>query len=962
MSAIEPGRVLAGKYRVERVLGTGGMGVVVAATHMSLDERVAIKLLLREHLERPGAAERVVREARAARKIDSDHVVRVFDVGTLEDGTPFIVMELLLGCDLAQLLCAEGRFSVQDATSYVVEACDALAKAHALGIVHRDLKPANLFLATRADDTTCIKVLDFGISKFPAVDSALTSTTALLGSPVYMSPEQLESTRDVDARSDVWSLGVILYELLTGSHPFVAETLPQLCRKIGEAQAPSVKQARADVPDAVADAVARCLAKKPGDRFHDVTSLAAALAPFARSTVETARSGERMKAPATSSRLGWPARAAVLVGGLALAAFAWRSNVKAKGDHEARGPVVSPLAAPGSVLACPSFASSGVEEPSGWLGAAAASLACVRAQARMGGRSERTLFAAELLDAPRTPVDGFPEDPFGALDQRERVLGAARARAPAYLDGAVTRGKDDFKVDLVLRASADGCEAARGSGHGAILLDAVRGAMAPLEASGAIPSAPDDDPFLREWYRARTAAGAVATLDANLLAAMEWRALEDECARLVARGDLLAEGKRVAAARCAEYLGSPPETSHARDRSSPGALVASLEADRDVEHAPLDSDLAALEAALAQVTTKQERAHILTEEARVVLEHGDGARATALALRAAEEDPKAYGAGGTAWGILSWVRATSNAAPGAIAWQPWAVEAYCFNATRSDSVDLKLRYARRDAVLSHAKIWNANLVEFLLLAGRRDEARSVAAGVQWEGVDVLVDAADARFGKAIARARAALASRSAFEAFYTSSSANYVFLVLDRRPDQVDAVVARYIAPEPSPIKGELLTTYMATLTCALAPREVARPCFARIRAVTPGPVAWVDGLLEGAERFAERDWQGAARAWRTMLAHPGWQLDQMRDYLAIAFEHAGEDDLMEKVDAPTLAAPGRYNGAELAHVRAARLAERRGDKDRAREMARRVIDAWSVADVEVPAVDEMRRLVARLK
>jgi hypothetical protein len=154
----------------------------------------------------------------------------------------------------------------------------------------------------------------------------------------------------------------------------------------------------------------------------------------------------------------------------------------------------------------------------------------------------------------------------------------------------------------------------------------------------------------------------------------------------------------------------------------------------------------------------------------------------------------------------------------------------------------------------------------------------------------------------------------------------------------------------------------MTTVACILAPKEVARRCFARVRAVTPGPVAWVDGLLEGAERYAEGDWPGAARAWRTMLAHPGWQLDQMRDFVATAFERAGEDDLMEKTDAPSLAGPGRWNGAELAHVRAARLAERRGDKDRARAMARRVVDAWSVADAEVPAVAEMRRLLARLK
>src|SRR3954447_9964023 len=185
MVETNPGTLIAGKYRVERVLGTGGMGVVVAAVHEQLDERVAIKLLRADRLAQKDAVERALREARAAVKIQSEHVVRVFDVGTLESGAPYIVMEYLAGCDLAQLLCAEGRLDIADAAAYVKQACDAVAKAHAIGIVHRDLKPANLFLAVR-DETTAIKVLDFGISKFVTTDSrrvdpSLTSTASVLG-------------------------------------------------------------------------------------------------------------------------------------------------------------------------------------------------------------------------------------------------------------------------------------------------------------------------------------------------------------------------------------------------------------------------------------------------------------------------------------------------------------------------------------------------------------------------------------------------------------------------------------------------------------------------------------------------------------------------------------------------------------------------------------------------------------
>jgi serine/threonine-protein kinase len=173
---LEPGRVLAGKYRIERVLGTGGMGVVVEATHLQLDERVAVKLLRPDLLSRPGAAERVLREARATVKIASDHVVRVFDADTLDGGVPYIVMEYLEGCDLAQLLCGEGKLSIEDACTYVLQACDAVQRAHAIGIVHRDLKPANLFLAAKGEALT-IKVLDFGISKVLDPASVRSSTS-----------------------------------------------------------------------------------------------------------------------------------------------------------------------------------------------------------------------------------------------------------------------------------------------------------------------------------------------------------------------------------------------------------------------------------------------------------------------------------------------------------------------------------------------------------------------------------------------------------------------------------------------------------------------------------------------------------------------------------------------------------------------------------------------------------------
>ena len=222
MNPPQEGDVLAGKFRIERVLGVGGMGMVVSAMHLHLDERVAIKFLLPEALSNPEAVARFSREARAAVKIKSEHVARVIDVATLENGAPYMVMELLRGRDLSQMLQEEGALPAALAVQYVLQACEALAEAHAMGMVHRDLKPANLFLTARADGSPCVKVLDFGISKVTNMsgsgpDMGMTRTQVMMGSPLYMSPEQMASARDVDQRSDIWAVGtVLLFEKIFG--------------------------------------------------------------------------------------------------------------------------------------------------------------------------------------------------------------------------------------------------------------------------------------------------------------------------------------------------------------------------------------------------------------------------------------------------------------------------------------------------------------------------------------------------------------------------------------------------------------------------------------------------------------------------------------------------------------------------------------------------------------------------
>src|SRR5262245_59860123 len=201
--------IIAGKYRVERIIGRGGMGIVVAAWHLELDQRVALKFLMPELAERGDSAERFRREARAAARIKSEHVVRVLDVGNWEGNAPYMVMEYLDGRDLGSELRERGSLAIKECVDYLLQAIEAVAEAHALGIVHRDLKPEHLFLSRRVDGSRAVKVLDFGISKTIVLwseEQSLTRTSNIMGSPFYMSPEQMRTPRNVDTRSDIWAL------------------------------------------------------------------------------------------------------------------------------------------------------------------------------------------------------------------------------------------------------------------------------------------------------------------------------------------------------------------------------------------------------------------------------------------------------------------------------------------------------------------------------------------------------------------------------------------------------------------------------------------------------------------------------------------------------------------------------------------------------------------------------------
>ncbi len=453
-SPVAVGDVVAGKFQVERVIGQGGMGVVVAATHLQLDQRVALKFLLPEVLAHPDIVQRFLREARASVRIHSEHVARVLDVGTLESGVPFMVMEFLEGEDLEQVL-TRGPLPVQDAVGFVLEACEAVAEAHSLGMVHRDLKPANLFLARRPSGKPGIKVLDFGISKVPVSDRehAITKTASIMGSPGYMSPEQMMSSDKVDVRSDIWSLGVVLYELLGRRLPFPGATMPELVAAILQKAPEPLGQVRPDAPMGLVAVVDRCLQKDPAVRFANVAELARALAPFgprrAEQSVERIETvlglgptsvraeppaatpiiapvAPRVGAPAESAtflpttsqaarpsgRRFVPAVVAVLVVGAACAgALALRMREISAGGSQAAAP---PSAATASVVASVTTATSAALTPATAAPAATAPDA--------GGALTRDMAAGAPSAAPAAPI---------APGKSHAPVGPARSTAPA---------------------------------------------------------------------------------------------------------------------------------------------------------------------------------------------------------------------------------------------------------------------------------------------------------------------------------------------------------------------------------------------------------------------------------------------------------------------------------------------------------------------------------------------------
>jgi serine/threonine-protein kinase len=365
-----PGVIIGNKYRVDGFLGEGGMGVVLSATHLELDSAVAIKVVREELAEDEHAVENLLFEARAAARMRGAHIVRVLDVGRLDTGAPYVVMEQLRGWDLGAELVANGALSASLAASYLLQACEGLAEAHALGIIHRDLKPANLFVA-ETHEGPVLKVLDFGISKNVGAAvrsgprSTLTKSGLAVGSPYYMSPEQMRALPNLDARADIWSLGAILFELLTGRCPFEGEKPAEICAKVLTTPTPSLFDSCPGGPEELDVVIHCCLQKDPNARYQTVTELADALRHFMATQAASATKLEESEVAPVRRRSRKGAVALVAMSALLVSAGVvfWQLGGSARGLRWLDGPPATAAELPSKPSALPARTAEPVPEP-----------------------------------------------------------------------------------------------------------------------------------------------------------------------------------------------------------------------------------------------------------------------------------------------------------------------------------------------------------------------------------------------------------------------------------------------------------------------------------------------------------------------------------------------------------------------------------------------------------------------
>ncbi len=1038
---LEPGAVVGGRYRLERILGQGGMGIVWAVQDMESGARFALKLL-QDDVEDPDARRRFSHEARAAQVVHHPHVVRIQGVLELEQERPAILMELLEGETLREVLAREGRLSLPALVRWMVPVLSAVGAAHALGVVHRDLKPENLFLARQPGGDSMVKILDFGIAKVTALDGETMRTTGLttgkvLGTPAYMAPEQVYGQTDLDHRVDIWALGLMFYQALSGVLPTAGDNIGQVFRNVTARPFPPLESLVPETPAALTSLLMRMLARDRAARPADLREVLHALEqicpcewqPFdapapallaiasragpaaqplaedehaaLRQDLTTAPSSPLSRTSPTPQgalantglatshrdrRLARPAMLAMIVVATAGVVLVSMRDPPAT-PPAALAPAAAPLASPAAKLACPIWRAAGGAEPSGWLGAAGAAVACERARVLLGGEPERTLVPAELLDLPRGPADSFPADPYGAADARARSLAAARRRAQAVLDGQVTWNASGFTVELSLQ-HPDGGLLASSIGRGRGLLEAVRDAMLPLLGPTKLPRAATLSPAIAPWARTADPAMSLAVIDLAMAFAHNAGGLREECERFEKLGERTGELGEEGRWLCAYVLGrASPELHLGADDPSPAGITTHLRLNYLLRRSAPPDAAARLQTIFTSETTPRGRA-LAAISASCVLGASDARAARELAILAVQSEPKNPEGGlCNPWEQLMTLERDTAAATSTLramqAWVPWNSYAWLETGFAAGGHAPEARGLLRRAYLLSP--FDAQIADTLasaeLAAGDRAAARGIALSLRAGGLPlhlvesdlllVRIEASEARFAAALERAlrgsqiSAEDAGWVRAQRFEMAWRALELASLLGRGRQVADEVVARFLTPEPPLLDGHFASVPMRVPAICAQSSMPAR-CFARFRALRPKlPGAITDdteAFLRGAELYARRDLAGAARAWRPLLGGRLAMASAMPEAMVETFERTGAEDLAERIDAELMQRAGELHGATSAHVRSVRRAMKRGDRAQASRLAEQVLAAWATADEPPPALEELRRLAQQAK
>jgi len=1004
MASSAPPLSRLGPYAIERELGRGGMATVYEGVHTVLGRRVAIKVIGEGTRDNPVLLARFTREARLLAKLRHPHIVEASEVDTYE-GRSYFVMGLLVGPTLSAHVraCGGVGLPLAEVVEIFLPLTAAVAAAHAAGVVHRDLKPSNVLLATRSARVHPT-VLDFGISTSGDFEDeqTLTRSGTVLGTVSYLSPEQTRGAKYATPASDQYALGVMLYECATGQLPFRGESAYETMHAIVTEDARPPSTVCRDLPGAFDAIVLRAMHKEPSRRFPSVAELGRALlsladertraiwhdelvasasaalpvganqpmdstftdAPPAAAPREEPRPSDARPIPSAPPSRGprWrravPALLVLALGGGAAALFARGRSVPAVQSEPVTSErrAVLALAGPDARLACPIFEVRGVRDVGVRLGAAAATLACARTNWELGGRDDRVLPPAVLLDVPRQPVVDFA-DPYEDGSQRAHTLDLARARAAAYLDGVVTYDHD-WAIELVARA-ADDREISRAQARDTTFFAAMKKAL-DLSWKPPLVRRPIE-PDVTRWTSLDYALGVTQTNNELLDS-------PDGCDAMRLRARALGNAFFPLERQC-EVSGSgatvDAETPRL-DESSPEALTMSAQALVQGSTSLAVGDARRLAAKLDTMREGESspfgRARISLAAAALWNLANEPEPAHASVLLSLREDPLEVAAWHQLVTAAGSTGSMASAAGLAGAWFPNETRFLAKAASdRGDELPARLRDADLAYALEPGFDSAVHFGRALAEAGRADEVRALAA-TPLEGAEdnrvlkpyllALIDLHDGKLGRAIGRLEDA-GNVGMLDLIDVAE-------VAGRGREVATAWAVRFLSLPEDEASMTARGFDAPMVLCMRARSDLATRCLERVARLGHAAINWWgdggDALLAGAGRYAKGDVKGAVAAWRPLVAGPN--LEAVRVLPTEAFERAGEADLATRLDARRM--PFTFiAGVSEAEPRAAMRALAAGDSATARKLAQRVIAAWEVADISVPAVSKMRTVLA---